>query len=53
MSSAEINEEVCVKIETIGKKIIYKTDFDETYKFETYRTKDDEMVMKMFQNELS
>jgi translation initiation factor 5B len=53
LSSAEINEEVCVKIETIGKKIIYKTDFDETYKFETYRTKDDEMVMKMFQSELS
>lgn len=53
LQSAEINEEVCVKIETIEKKIIYKIDFDETYKFETYRTKDDNSVMKMFQNELT
>ncbi len=53
LQSAQINDEVCVKIETIDKKIIYKTDFDETYKFETYRTKEDNVIMKMFQNELT
>lgn len=50
--SAQLNDEVCVKLDVIDKKVTYKVDFDETYKFETYRTKEDEMVMKMFQNEL-
>lgn len=49
---AELNDEVCVKIEALDKKVIFKTDFDETYKFETYRTKEDEIIMKMFQTEL-
>lgn len=53
IQSAQINDEVCVKIETINNKIIYKIDFDETYKFKTYRTNDDEIIMKMFHNELT
>lgn len=52
IQSAQLNDEVCVKIEAIDKKVTYKVDFDETYKFETYRTKEDEMVIKMFQFEL-
>jgi translation initiation factor 5B len=46
------NEEVCVKIEALDKKITYKTDFDETYKFETYRTKEEEKIFKIFNKEL-
>ena len=52
IQTAHLNDEVCVKLDVIDKKVTYKVDFDETYKFETYRTKEDEMVMKMFQTEL-
>jgi len=51
-SSATISEEVCIKIECIDKKIIYKTDFDESFKIITHRTKDEDVIVKMFENEL-
>lgn len=52
IQSANVKDEVCVKIEAIDKKITFKVDFDETYKFETYRTKEDDNIMKIFKSEL-
>ncbi len=49
---ANMNDEVCVKIDMLDKKIVYGADFDNTYKISTYRTKDDEYTMNIFQSEL-
>ena len=30
------NQEVCIKVDNIDKKVVYKVDFDETYIVSTY-----------------
>ena len=46
------NDELCIKINALDKKIIYKTDFDETYLINTYRTNDDNKIYNMYNDEL-
>ena len=50
--SAKPGEQVCIRIESIDKKIVYKVDFDETYEIQTYLSKDDMKIYDMFKNEI-
>jgi len=43
-----VKDEICIRVESLDKKIIYKTDFDETFKITTFRTKEDDYVRKIF-----
>lgn len=49
---AESGEQVCIKIDSIDKKIVYKTDFDETYQVQTYLSKDDMKIYELFKNDI-
>jgi translation initiation factor 5B len=45
-------QEVCIKIEHIDKKIIYKTDFDETYILRTYFSEEDQKIYELFKEDI-
>jgi translation initiation factor 5B len=49
---AESGEQVCIKVESGDKKIIYKTDFDETYQVQTYLSKDDMKIYELFKKDI-
>jgi translation initiation factor 5B len=49
---AESGEQVCIKVDAIDKKIVYKTDFDETYQVQTYLSKDDMKVYELFKKDI-
>jgi translation initiation factor IF-2 len=49
---ANVNEQVCIKVNLETNKVIYKVDFDETYEVKTYMSKDDMKIYKMFMNEI-
>jgi translation initiation factor IF-2 len=48
----EVKDEICIRVEMIDKKIIYKTDFDESYKVTTYKSDQDKIICEIFKNEL-
>lgn len=46
------NQDVCIKVEHIDKKIVYKVDFDETYIVSTYMTDEDKKIYSMFKEDI-
>ncbi len=48
----EVKDEICIRVEMIDKKIVYKTDFDESYKVITYKSDQDKTICEIFKNEL-
>jgi translation initiation factor IF-2 len=48
----EVRDEICIRVEMIDRKIVYKTDFDESYKVTTYKSDQDKIVCEIFKNEL-
>ena len=45
-------QDVCIKIEQIDKKVIYKVDFDETYTICAYLSQDDGKIYSMFKDDI-
>ena len=45
-------QDVCIKIEHIDKKVIYKIDFDETFTIFPYLSPDDEKLYIMFKDDI-
>ena len=48
----EVKDEICIRVEMIDRKIVYKTDFDESYKVTTYKSDQDKIICEVFKNEL-
>ena len=46
------NQEVCIKVDNIDKKVVYKVDFDETYIVSTYMTDEDKKIYTMFKDDI-
>jgi translation initiation factor IF-2 len=49
---ANVNEQVCIRVNLETGKVVYKVDFDETYEVKTYMSKDDAKIYKMFKEEI-
>lgn len=52
VEEGKTSQDVCIKIEHIDKKVIYKVDFDETFTIHTYLSQDDEKVYSMFKDDI-
>ena len=46
------NQEVCIKVDNIDKKVVYKVDFYETYIVSTYMTDEDKKIYTMFKDDI-